>query len=208
MLKLFNTIILISFCFVFSLQGANSASRDPAPIECSWQLQAHLKKIQKLPEARELIAKVQKDGPISIEALTSSLSQQFGAFWDADRRTIGVNAQRTEGAVIASILFELHNASITAKLDRLDYLASTGKIAKEQYVESVERLEYQNSINASNMAKKGIDAGLFPKTAFLPTYPTFTEHYQVQKQGGHSAWIAKTFDQLSPSRAAHWNYSN
>lgn len=168
-------------------------------IQCSAQLRPHMAKIMELPEARQLVALIQQEGPISVMVNTSSSAHCFKALWDLDRRVILVSMipGRSEGDLIASILFELHNASITSQLDRLDMLASQRKIGKEKYVRDVEYLEFKNSHDTARLAEKGIGLGLFPRDARLPTYSTFEEHYRVQKMGGHSTWIGNTFDKLS-----------
>jgi hypothetical protein len=194
MLKILISFFLsIAFVLTQKIQAAEFS-----PIPCAPQLQRCLSKMQKLEEIQELIAAIQKEGPICLFLSNHELSQQFGAFWDPDRRTIFVNlaAHGSEGEMIGSILFELHNASINSKLNRLDNLASTRKINKAAYVQGVERLEYQNSVNASKIAQKGIQLGLFPPSAFLHTYNTFEEHFRIQQEAGHSAWIARTYDSL------------
>lgn len=167
--------------------------------KCDPQLQPMLNKIMQIDEAKNLIAEIQKEGPIYVRVIHHQLSDQFGAFWDISNRAICVslNANISEGDVIGSILFELHNAAADAKLERLDYLATTGGIDRESYVQAVEYIEYENSKKAAAIANKGISLGIFPRDAALPTYRDFEEHYRYQKIGGHSAVIAKNFDQLA-----------
>jgi hypothetical protein len=168
-------------------------------IVCAPELKSCFEAIKKIPEARQLLVLIQKEGPLRIIISHHPLARKFGAFWDVDNRIICVNqsSHRSEGALIGSILFEMFNASISSKLDHLDNLAMKGQIDKESYIQSVERLEWENSISASRIANKGIQEGIFPSSAFLPTYSTFEEHYRIQKMGGHSAWIAHNFDQLN-----------
>lgn len=167
-------------------------------IPCTKELQSCLNKLLKIPEIRSLIAQVQKEGSFSIVGERHPLSQQFGAFWDLDQRVICVDlANSSEGQRIGSILFELHNAAVTSKYQSLDRLASEGKIDRESYIRAFEYLEYQNSLKASKLANKGIESGIFPRGAFLPTYPTFEEHYRVQKMSGHSAFFGRNYDQAT-----------
>lgn len=182
------TFLLLQCAFVFS-----------ANVQCEPQLQKYVNAIQKLPEGRELIANVQKEGSIKIAATNYSLAQQFGAFWDPDLRIIYVNPNpnRPDGSIIGSILFELHNALGNSKINHLDDLAAKRKISREKYIESMEYLEYQNSIKASAIAEKGIKLGLFPQGAHLPTYKNFEEHFYYQKVGGHSAWFGRNYDEIS-----------
>lgn len=193
--KILSLFCLITFCQL-SMMAADSQTMN---IECSPQLRQSLIQIQKLPEGRELISKVQKEGQIRV-LVNNVTSEQFGAFWDPDNRNIYVtlSGSREDGSLIGSILFELHNALISSKLDYYDSLAQSGRISREDYVESVERLEYHNSLSTAKIAESGIKAGLFPRGARLPTYPTFEEHYRIQKMGGHSAWIARNYDMMSP----------
>lgn len=169
------------------------------PISCSPQLRNCLNQIEKIPEARQLIEKIQQDGPFCIKVTDHNLGQQFGAFWDIDNREINVNVEghRTEGEMIGSILFEMQNALASKKLDDLDRQAMKGQINRDKYVESVEYIEYVNSKNAARIANTGIQMGVLPRTSMLNTYPNFEEHFKWQKYGGHSAWIARTYDQLT-----------
>lgn len=169
-------------------------------IPCSYELKGCLNKILQLDEAKELIGKIQKEGHFSIVANGNHhLSQQFGAFWDPCRRIITIHCAKNsdEGIMIGSIIFELHNADANSELLRLDNLAASGQIDRNHYVQGVEYVEYLNSKKASSMVTKGIKAGLFQRSAFLPTYRTFKEHYSAQVSSGHSDQIAKNFDGLT-----------
>jgi len=191
--------IVLSACVFLQSSPAYSVNAQAVNNSGANQLEYCLKKIQELPEARQLMSRIQKEGAIRFSLSNNSLSQQFGAFWDADNRIIFVNPNwhQERGELIGSIIFEMHNASVSSQLDRLDYLAANGQIDKDKYVESVERIEYVNSKNAAALIEKGIKSGLFPESARLMTYSTFDEHFYYQKKGGHSAWIAKTYDHLS-----------
>jgi hypothetical protein len=160
------------------------------------QVEKALKTIEKLPEARKLMAEIQQEGPIHFSISPEGPSQAFGACWDVDRRIIFINPRwhETFGRLIGSILFELQNARISSEFDKLDHLAASGKIDKGSYVRAVEKIEYDNSINAAEMAKKGVSSGLFPVSSLLPTYPSFEQHLEVQIRAGHSAEIARNFD--------------
>jgi hypothetical protein len=143
-----------------------------------------------------LIAQVQQQGPIRIKVENHALSDQFGAFWDRQDRVIGIHlsSQVSEGDIIGSIIFELHNGLSNSKIDDLDRLAYSRRIGREKYVEAMELLEYQNSKKASAMAQEGIEKGIFPAAARLPTYKSFEEHYYYQKISGHSALFAQAYD--------------
>lgn len=167
-------------------------------VNCAPQLKNIVAIIQKLPEAEKLISDIQKEGRITITVNRSGMLDDFGAYWDPDNRQICVNVKgdSSQGTIIGSILFELHNASVNSKIDYYDNLARTGQINREAYVRAIEHLEYQNSLNAAKLAQKGIDQGLYPSSSRLYTYSNFEEHYRYQKIGGHSAWIARTYDNL------------
>lgn len=182
------SFILLSVFFFHSLH---------ANIDCEPQLKPALDIIQKLPEAKNLIQSVLKEGPIKVR-MNRQHNAPFGAFWGGENRTICVNCSGNYdmGQVIGSIIFELHNAAINSELVRYDNLAFGGLIDRNNYVRSIEYLEYQNSLKASAIVNKGIQANLYPKSAFLPTYKTFEIHFQIQQEGGHSAWIARNYDEI------------
>lgn len=192
---------LTSLLFVISLTVISTLS---ATVSCSPQLKNAVNKIQKLPEAKKLIDMIQQEGAIQIVVHHNTLSDQFGAFWDPDTRLICISLTKsaTEGRVIASIIFELHNALMNKKISYFHDLAAAGNIDKETYVRSIEHIEYQNSLWASAMAHNGIKKGLFPADTHLNTYKNFEEHYHYQIIGGHSAWIAKTYDHLAPKSSS------
>ena len=121
--------------------------------------------ILKLPNAQKLIATIQKEGPIRIAIRNTGLSNQFGAFWDRQDRVIGISfsqgSQLQQGKIIGSIIFELQNALTNSKMDHFDHLASSRQIGKEEYVEAMEHLEFQNSKNASRLVEEGIQERAF-----------------------------------------------
>lgn len=164
--------------------------------KCSPQLQKHLHAILKIPEAKKLVEGIQSEGPIQIVAERTKLSRQFGAFWDPDRRLIVIDtsSNQSDGSIIGSILFELHNASVNAKINQLNQLASNGGTNKSDYIRSMEYLEYVNSLNASKISAKGIQMGIFPRDAYLSTYSSFSEHFKAQRESGHSDAFAHNFD--------------
>ncbi len=181
--------------------GANGpAFSQPMVCDGLERLKSCMMTMQTVPGIRKLMAEIEKEGPVHITVDDRPLSQQFGAFWDAERRVICVNISwhRSNGAVIGSILFEMHNALADAKFKELDQLASMGQIDRETYVKEMERVEFDNSHAAAALAQQGIDQGAFPKDARLPTYPSFEEHYRMQQIGGHCYWIARNYDQVAP----------
>jgi hypothetical protein len=194
MFKKFMSIFSISMLSFFAVQAAETVMR---PVECAPQLRKYLTTIQKLSEARQLIADIQREGPIRIKLNDHHLSEKFGAFWDMYNRNICISdsSKNSEGDVISSIIFELHNAQANSKIEYYDNLAIKRKISRENYVQAIERIEFENSKKASAIVEKGIKLGIFPVTARLNTYRNFEEHYHYQKIGGHSAWIGKSYDE-------------
>ncbi len=202
---MFKKIVAV-FCMMIASQtpflfAANSDFDRLTPIRYSSQLEDVIKTIQKLPEAQSLMTSIQKEGPIRIVINKSiPVCEQFGACWDPDNRIIAVNAAPTsrhsKGALIGSILFELQNAAVNSKIHYYDSLAARGEIERDDYVRSMEYLEYENSHKAAELAQKGVNLGLFPANARLPTYSSFEEHYDVQRMSGHSAWFEHNYNQL------------
>jgi hypothetical protein len=154
--------------------------------------------IRQLPEARQMMAEIHKEGSLRIAVSNHSLSRQFGAYWDMEQRVICVHPgfHNSLGELIGSILFEMHNAFSHSKILHYDELAMAGQIDRESYVRSIEYIEYLNSKETAAMAQIGIERGIFPPETKRFTYKDFDEHYYYQKYGGHSDWIARTYDRL------------
>lgn len=200
MFKTFLGFLTALFISVTPFAYSAVKSKELPLVQCTPQLRKYMDKIEQLPEAKELLNRIQKEGKIFVKFDSGDyLSQRFGAFWDPDSRTIFVAYSNpvSAGDVIGSIIFELHNALMNSHLERLHSLAVMRKINKENYVRGIEKIEYENSLKAATLAEKGIKEGLFPANARLPTYKNFEEHYRMQKIGGHSAWIASIYDNLS-----------
>jgi hypothetical protein len=163
------------------------------------QFAAVIESIHRLPEARELIKRTQQEGEIKV-AINTTIAGSFDAYWEANSRTILVNAQknRSKGSLICSILFELHNASTDTTLSRLIERASRGEIDKETYVQAVEQMEHTNALNTIALLKKGVAKGIFPSNTRWPIFYNFINHYQVQQLQGHSQWLAAQYDQIAP----------
>lgn len=185
-------LVLISSLFIFS-QAMGAVN-----VECSPELKPFIQHIQQLPEANELLDQIWKEGPVKIfNSQTNPIAQQFGACWDSERRIIFVNANRSEGQVYKSIIFELHNALVNSKMDYYDKLAINKQISKEDYIRAIEHLEYINSKNGAKIADLGIAKGLFPQECRFHTYKDFEEHYKWQIYGGHSQVIGQNYEYLS-----------
>ncbi len=154
--------------------------------------------IRKLPEARQLMKEIEKEGTIRFSVSEHSLAKQFKAYWDMDQRVICVSPSSVNSVeeLLESMIFEMHNASVSSEIERLDRLAAQREIDRESYIRAIEYLEFVNSKAASAMVEKGVKLAIFPPTTCLETYQDFEEHYRYQKIGGHSQWIGRTYDQL------------
>lgn len=193
-------IIVTCFLFIIFFNPTVAFSQTKEKNITAAHVQECIDKIQELPEAREMMEAIQKDGPVRIAVSNHPLSQQFGAYWDVDQRVICVCPafHSSVGKMIGSILFEMHNALHDSQINHYYDLASEGKIDRESYIRSIEHLEYLNSKSTAALAEKGIEQGIFPPEARRNTYDNFEEHYYYQQYGGHSAWIGRSYDSLAP----------
>ncbi|MDB2614066.1 hypothetical protein N9Y92_02785 [Chlamydiales bacterium] len=154
--------------------------------------------IHKFPEARQLILEIQNDGEIQVLANRHS-RLPFEALWDPTRRSIVVDLSMhdSEGALVRSIIFEMHNALTNKRHSDLDQHAYQGTMSRDEYVKQVEYVEYKNCLDTKKLLKKGIQAGVFPKDSSWDSVPdTFEEHFYLQQQFGHSQYIAESYDHL------------
>lgn len=163
------------------------------------ELEATLDNLIRLPEARQLLEKVNKQGPIG---LVLDSRAESGAYWDSYHRKIGVNHTmlHTRGALINGILFELHNAVQDKMLNHYTTLAARGRISKEDYVEAIEKIEHENAVSASGLLKKGVEEKIYPEDASWTVFHEFADHYLVQQVTGHSNFIADRYDHLAKNR--------
>jgi hypothetical protein len=154
-------------------------------------------KIETFSESRHLLKEIEKEGLIKLEFRPLGKGP-FHACWIGEIRTILLNSSNswTEGQIISSILFELHNAKQDKAYDRLNTLALKRQITKDQYVETIEHLEFDNSIMTKNLIDAGIKNGYYPKDANLLVYKNFEEHFYWQLKLGHSALMARQYDDL------------
>lgn len=189
-----NKILFLSISFIFIIFSNISY----AAVYCSPELQGYVDRLQQIPEGRALIQEIEKEGPVSVVIKNTQLSNTFGAYWDCVERTvcIAVRPNTTPASIFQSIIFELHNASVNKKFAYYNQLAAEGKITKDDYIRSMEYLEYLNSINGAKLSQKGIDMGLLPKEAHLFTYKNFDDHYAMQRKSGHSDCFARNYDDI------------
>ncbi len=154
-----------------------------------------LQTIRQVPECRALLKQVEKDGGFNIKAVPRT---PFEAQWNPDARTIEVNLEKhtSQGHIITSVLFELHNALSDKRLQHLYSLASSRSISKELFVRKMEQMEWKNWESASVILEAGRRKGLFPKEAVLPSFKTFLNYFTIQQQTGHSQYHAQSYDLL------------
>ncbi len=159
-------------------------------IVCDSLLQPHLKRLSEMPEVRELLAQIVRDGSIQIVYRNCPLAAQFGAYWDRQRRCICIyrSSEEKEGELLGTLLFELENAANDRCFARVDTLFVEGKIDGKRYAEFMEFLEYIHSLKAAKIAKEGIEANILPAEAALPIYPNFCEYLRAQQEGGHFSY--------------------
>jgi len=162
------------------------------------ELSAPLKALYRMQETKQLIEAVEAQGTLTLKAAYLG-PEATQAAWYPNERAIYINYsnQGTEGSVIRFLVFELNNALIEKQFGYMDYLATQGKISKEEYVRTVEQLEFQNAQRALALLKKGVEKGVFPADAAdWPVPSSFAEHYKMQLEAGHSQAIANLYDQL------------
>lgn len=196
-------IKLITTLFVYLLTLCIPLSAIQIP-QHSTKVRQAFTAIQKLPEVRQLISTIEKEGPIHVD-IAHLPNEEFDAYWESTDRLIRINESRNEkfGILICSLLFELHNARADREIVRLGNLAYSGRMTKDQYVESVERLEYQNAMQTSALLEKGISLNIFPADAKWPLYRNFDDHYKAQQILGHSGWIADQYDSMLRTRSVY-----
>ncbi len=164
---------------------------------CSKDVEHAVHSIYHFPEGKALLEKVESEGPLQI--YRAPFNSNSPAMWvPADRAIVlNTNSAHSYGEMIRSIFFELHNALTNSQFIHIDTLAQQHRISKADYVETVERLEHQNAYNTASAIARAIEHGYFPHDAWWPIPADFDTHFRVQKQSGHSAKIAATYDALS-----------
>lgn len=150
------------------------------------------------PPVRELLAKIEKEGPIGLSF--SPLGENAAnAMWRDDIRQIIINSSKRRGIpqFIRSILFEMHNAASRSHLYQVDLKARKAEITKEDYVRAIEKLEHQNALQTKELINWGIKEGYFPPESAWNILTDFEDHYKVQQLSGHSQFIATVYDSLN-----------
>lgn len=160
------------------------------PIYCDDDLKSTLDSVQELKGGKELIAKVTRDGPITIK---TEKNFPFEAYWDPSDRTIAIVTTQNRAY---SLVFELQNAASQKEFDHLDTLASKGKISRGDYIRKVEAIEYENTLKTSAIIDEGISLGIFSPHSKTFYHPNFEDHFRDQVRKGHSGYIGQAYDGL------------
>jgi hypothetical protein len=186
--SLFFTSLILSLSFT-QIFAAFVYTPDP--------LKKAVKSIESFDEGKAFLSLCQSKGTINLKWQPLG-SDKSTACWIGHKREIILNSSRefNEGKKISSILFELNNSLTHEEFIKLNKLAFEGKISKKDFVEKVERIEYQNVFKTRKLLEKGVNLGIFPENCLLPIAPSFEEHFELQIQSGHSDAIAKQFDEI------------
>jgi hypothetical protein len=183
--------------FLFYLLQSNLLpSPNQGQIYCAPELRPTLAKIRELPEASALIEQVLEEGNLRIQ-WNKSLTKKFEGYWSASNRTIYLTKSNNQANLISTLLFELHNALSNERFENWNDLAYCRQISKRQYVREIEFMEYENAKSTKALLDKGIRQKLFPSSARWYLHDTFEEHFRLQKQTGHSAFIGRAYDQIA-----------
>ena len=175
------------------------------------QLTVPMRALYQNKESQQLLSQAESEGPLTIK-MASLGAQASNAVWLPDERTICLNVskKRSLGSLICSMIFELHNATTTKQFNHTDQLAASGRLSKQKYIETIERIEYANALKTSQMLERGVRKGVFPADARYPIAPTFEEHYAIQIQYGHSQFIGRMYENLicQSQNTNRMNYRN
>jgi len=195
--RYFLLIVFLFSSFIGTVACSSNSSSPASELYCARSLKPVLNKIQQLPQVEQLIQQATEEGPVSIQE-NNRYSSKFEGYWSSDDRTIVLTKHRntTEGGLISTMLFELHNAKRNKDFRTLDHQALRGEISKGEYVEAVEYIEYENALAVSALLDEGIEMGIFPRNSAWHPHRSFEDHYRLQRTSGHSKWIAKNYDML------------
>lgn len=183
--------------FFIILATASIGYSQANQIHCAPPLKKVLEKVRELPEADDLLYTVLQQGPLFIE-LNTDKPDQFDGYWSCTDRTIYITQlpQSSDCFLITALLFELQNALRTEDIEELYSLASYRAIGREDFIESLEYIEYENAYNTSSLLREGVASGVYPSGCYWHLSDDFSEHLKIQEDGGHCDWIGKLYDQL------------
>lgn len=201
---LFKFFLVLSVLSFFNIQPIDAAYQN-----CCHQADSSLKanhptlnkiisQLKKLPESNKLIQEALRGG--SIDVSFANQGMPFSAMWNSGERKIVVDAKPGDGQgeILVNLLFELTNAVSEPEYQALYRTAQNGRISCDDYVEAVERIEHNNMIDTVKILKKGVLAGIFPKSAQWRIIYNFSIHYKIQQLTGHSFFIVREYQEAFP----------
>lgn len=162
------------------------------------QIESVMQKLLQQPEFQELVATVRQKGQVEI-VMSSAGDHHFEAFWDPGSRQVVLNMRksRTLPSLVTSIVFELHNAKSEGEFDYWSHQACKRKISRARFVEEFERIEHRNALNTCSMLRAFVEREVFsPEVLFWQIDPSFSRHFAIQKQAGHSEFIGRQYDRM------------
>lgn len=129
----------------------------------------------------------------------------FEGSWDSTNRVITINpsllGKGSESELMATLFFELANASQAKDILALQEQAQEGSISMEDYVRSLEAIEYRSSCEQAQIINDCIAANIFPdfklKNARAWT-ASFELYYLMQQFYNHSQPYAKQYKRMHP----------
>lgn len=165
------------------------------------ELKPMVQMAMRIPQVRQLLAKVQQEGPVRVE-ICKNRHDGFQGYWDGATRSIVLdgNMGSSPGEMISTLIFELHNAESNHRFEQLNEQAAHGQIDKETFVKETERIEHNNVLRCSILVNRGIKQGVLPQSARMPAIRNFEAHYKVQQLTGHSQFLARCYDNYAPRR--------
>lgn len=178
------------------LCSANGFSNENS-IHCTPELIPILERIQAFPEGQDVISKVLESGPLYI-AINRDLSDEFEGYWSVYERTIYItkNQPLSDCSLVTTLLFELHNALRTADIENMFALVKNHAIGRDEFIENLEYIEYENACNTATLLEQGAQNGFFPCNCGWNLSNNFAEHLRVQQKGGHAASLGRIYDTL------------
>ncbi len=150
-----------------------------------------------LDETKVLWERINREGEVRIFAKHGN-QNNFKAYWEGEERIICVNLglKPTVGEQVSSLLFEMHNALRDKKTVSLYNQAAQRRISKETFAREMERVEYENSLDACTLLEKGVKAGIYPQECYLQRYANFESFLNAQKMHGHFHHYLRTYNEI------------
>lgn len=164
---------------------------------CDPQLMRAFDTALQLEEVRQVWNQINQEGAVRILAKQGDRNN-FTAYWEGENRIICVNVglKRRVSEQISSIIFEMHNALRDKKTVELYNQASEKRISRDTFAKEMERLEYENSLDACDLVDKGVRLGIYPRDCFLQRYPNFEEFLREQKMHGHYQHYMRAYQEI------------